>query len=330
VIIQSALTLAPLRISLIGGGTDFKSYYSKFDGMVISAAIQKYVYVHIKRHDPLFQEKYRISYSSVEHCQSRNDIENSIVRSSLELLDMDEPLQISISSDLPSNSGLGSSSSFAVALLLGLHSLKGEQISASQLAKEACQVEIEIMKSPIGKQDQYAAAFGGFNCYEFLSNSRVRIEPIDISKSKSDELFNNSMIIWTGKSRNANDILSDQENRIKDNFIHLNDIKELANQFRIELMREQSDPNKLGQLISKSWELKRKLSPLIYDDSISSVIAKLNSLNCLGFKLLGAGGGGFVYSMFDGIDDHLITQMKNLTYFTPEIDNKGARVVSVS
>ena len=329
-IIQSALTLAPLRISLIGGGTDFKSYYSKSDGMVISAAIQKYVYVHIKRHDPLFQEKYRISYSSVEHCQSRNDIENSIVRSSLELLDMDEPLQISISSDLPSNSGLGSSSSFAVALLLGLHSLKGEQISASQLAKEACQVEIEIMKSPIGKQDQYAAAFGGFNCYEFLSNSRVRIEPIDISKSKSDELFNNSMIIWTEKSRNANDILSDQENRIKDNFIHLNDIKELANQFRIELMREQSDPNKLGQLISKSWELKRKLSPLIYDDSISSIITKLNSLNCLGFKLLGAGGGGFVYSMFDKIDDRLITQMKNLTYFIPEIDNKGARVVSVN
>jgi D-glycero-alpha-D-manno-heptose-7-phosphate kinase len=329
-IIQSALTLAPLRISLIGGGTDFESYYSKFDGMVISAAIQKYVYVHIKRHDPLFQEKYRISYSSVEHCQSRNEIQNSIVRSSLELLGMDEPLQISISSDLPSNSGLGSSSSFTVALLLGLHSLKGEQISASQLAKEACQVEIEIMKSPIGKQDQYAAAFGGFNCYEFLSNSRVRIEPIDISKSKSDVLFNNSMIIWTGKSRNANDILSDQENRIKDNFIHLNDIKELANQFRIELMREQSDPNKLGQLISKSWELKRKLSPLIYDDSISSIITKLNSLNCLGFKLLCAGGGGFVYSMFDDIDDHLIRQMKNLTYFIPEIDNKGARVVSVN
>ena len=186
------------------------------------------------------------------------------------------------------------------------------------------------MKSPIGKQDQYAAAFGGFNCYEFLSNSRVRIEPIDISKSKSDELFNNSMIIWTEKSRNANDILSDQENRIKDNFIHLNDIKELANQFRIELMREQSDPNKLGQLISKSWELKRKLSPLIYDDSISSIITKLNSLNCLGFKLLGAGGGGFVYSMFDKIDDRLITQMKNLTYFIPEIDNKGSRVVSVN
>jgi D-glycero-alpha-D-manno-heptose-7-phosphate kinase len=181
-IYQSVLTLAPLRVSLVGGGTDFESYYSKLGGMVVSAAINKYVYVHIKRHSSLFQEKYRISYSSTEHCQTRDEIKNLIVRSSLELLGIDEPLQISISADLPSNSGLGSSSSFAVALLLGLHTLKGEQVSAGQIAREACEVEINFMRSPIGKQDQYASSFGGFNCFEFLEDNTVKIQPLDVSK----------------------------------------------------------------------------------------------------------------------------------------------------
>ena len=138
--VQSVLSMAPLRISFVGGGTDISTFYRKTPGCVISAAINKYVYVHIKRHDPLFQERYRISYSETEHTQNRNDINNLIVRSCLELLEMDEPLQISTSADLPSNSGLGSSSSFAVALLNGLHKIRGEEVSLVQIAEEASRV----------------------------------------------------------------------------------------------------------------------------------------------------------------------------------------------
>jgi D-glycero-alpha-D-manno-heptose-7-phosphate kinase len=327
---QSALTLAPLRVSFVGGGTDFKSYYSNYGGIVISTAIKKYVYVHIKRHDPLFQERYRISYSTVERCQTRDEIQNLIVKSSLELLGIDEPLQISISSDLPSNSGLGSSSSFAVALLLGLHSIRGEQVSASQLATEACEVEINLMRSPIGKQDQYAASFGGFNCYEFLEDESIRIEPINITKKLTDQIFNNSIIVWTGKAREANIILRDQEERINDNLNCLNEIKKIANKFKSELIRSESDVKNLGRLIGKSWELKKKLSPLINDGAVGKIIDQLISLDSIGLKLLGAGGGGFIFVMFQDLTPQKKEQLSNLTYFSPEIDFTGARVVSVN
>ena len=172
---------SPLRISLGGGGTDLASYYRDHGGYVLAGAINKYVYVHIKKHDPLFQELFRISYSQVEHTESRNQIKNGIVKSCLELLEIDEPLQISTSADLPASSGLGSSSTFATALLQGLHSLNGRKVSAKQLAEEASHVEIEMLKEPIGKQDQYAAAFGGLNYCEFNANEKVKIEHLEIS-----------------------------------------------------------------------------------------------------------------------------------------------------
>jgi D-glycero-alpha-D-manno-heptose-7-phosphate kinase len=329
-IYQSVLTLAPLRVSLVGGGTDFESYYSKFGGMVVSAAINKYVYVHIKRHSSLFQEKYRISYSSTEHCQTRDEIKNLIVRSSLELLGIDEPLQISISADLPSNSGLGSSSSFAVALLLGLHTLKGEQVSAGQIAREACEVEINFMRSPIGKQDQYASSFGGFNCFEFLEDNTVKIQPLDVSKILLNGIFDNSLIIWTGKSREANYILKDQGRRLKDNLEHVHKLKEIANEFKFELKSDLIDINILGNLINQSWELKKKLSPLIFDESLDKLANIIYAQKPIGIKLLGAGGGGFFFTMFKKVDFHVKMNLQNLVYFTPKIDFKGARVISVN
>ena len=210
---QSVLSTAPLRISFLGGGSDIASFYEKSPGAVVSAAIDKYVYVHIKRHDPLFQERYRISYSEIEHSYSRSEIRNDIVRSCLEYLEIDEPLQISTSADLPANSGLGSSSSFAVALLLGLHAMRGEEISPIQVAEEACRVEIEILKSPIGKQDQYAAAFGGLNFFNFSTNGSVNIEPLYLPNVDSGRLLENIVLVWTGQSRKANVILADQATR---------------------------------------------------------------------------------------------------------------------
>jgi D-glycero-alpha-D-manno-heptose-7-phosphate kinase len=329
-IYQSVLTLAPLRVSLAGGGTDFASYYSKFGGMVVSIAINKYVYVHIKRHSSLFQEKYRISYSSTEHCQTRDEIKNLIVKSSLELLRIDEPLQISISADLPSNSGLGSSSSFTVALLLGLHTLKGEKVSAAQIAREACEVEIDFMKSPIGKQDQYASSFGGFNSFEFLEDNTVKIQPIDISKELLNTIFDNSLIIWTGRGREANYILRDQENRLKDNLDHIHKLKEIAYKFKQELKSDIININILGNLVNQSWDLKKRLSPLIFDESIDGVANKIITQEPIGIKLLGAGGGGFFFAMFKKVNREIKKNLQNLVYFTPDIDFEGARVISVN
>lgn len=327
---QSVLSLAPLRISFLGGGTDIPSFYTQHKGAVVSAAINKYVYVHVKRHDVLFQEKYRISYSDVEHTQERGQIKNSIVRACLEFLDMDEPLQISTSADLPANSGLGSSSSFAVALLHALHAIRGEDVSQVQLAEEACYVEIEILKSPIGKQDQYAAAFGGLNLFEFVENGSVRIEPIFTPNVSSGRLFEHSILVWTGQTRSANSILLDQALRSELNVSNLINMKELAFKFKDQLLVPSLDWNNLGELITSGWKLKKELSLKISNQEIQAILTELENVSCGGYKLLGAGGGGFVFALVNNLDTLSKIESKKWSTIRPKLDQSGARIVSVS
>ena len=326
--VKSVLTCAPLRISLLGGGTDFPSYYGKSSGAVLAAAIDQYVYVHIKKHDPLFQERYRISYSEVEHCQSRTDIKNDIVRASLQFLDIDEPLQISTSADLPANSGLGSSSSFAVALLLGLHELKGEKVGAAQLAEEACKVEIEILGSPIGKQDQYASALGGLNLIEFKCDDTVVIEPISTQYEIVKELFNNSSMIWTQQSRQANSVLTDQEKRAPENQQNLDRLRLLVYNLRDEIRKNAPNLQQIGYLISQGWEIKQKLSPLILTQGISELFEEISVCDLYGSKLLGAGAGGFIFSIHKNLKNDLNTISNKWAAFSPRLDHSGARILS--
>jgi D-glycero-alpha-D-manno-heptose-7-phosphate kinase len=325
---QSVLTLAPLRISFIGGGTDINYFYRNSPGKVISAAINKYVYVHIKNHDPLFQERYRISYSEVEHTQSRSEIKNQIIKSCLELLNMDEPLQISTSADLPTNSGLGSSSSFTVALLLGLHQIVGDGVSQAQLAEEAAYVEIEMLKSPIGKQDQYAAAFGGLNYYEFLADDSVKIQPLLTPKSQSKNLLENSVLIWTSEGRSATKVLIDQEKNYASNKISLEKLTVLVDELKSKLLENTSNLSEIGEIIRSGWELKERLSDLISTPKTKEIIKELIDNRCLGYKLLGAGGGGFVYALFSDSGDKYIANFPNRRFFIPKLDNLGVRVVS--
>ena len=326
--IKSVLTSAPLRISLLGGGTDFASFYSKSHGAVLSAAIDKYVYVHVKIHDPLFQERYRVSYSTVEHCQARGDIENDIVRASLEFLDIDLPLQISTSADLPANSGLGSSSSFAVALLLALHNLRGERVGASQLAEEACKIEIDILGSPIGKQDQYSAAFGGLNLFEFLPDEVVKIEPISTETRFIKEIILNSSMIWTQQTRLANSVLKDQEERAEKNFEALSILRDLTYNLRDELKSSNPSKFRVGELISSGWRIKQSLSPLILTEEVSVLFDEILKMNILGTKLLGAGAGGFIYSLHDNLENEKELVSTKWSAFSPEIDHQGARILS--
>ena len=326
---QSVLSVAPLRLSFVGGGSDIPNFYEIHGGAVVSASIDKYVYVHIKRHDPLFQERYRISYSEVEHTQDRSQIKNKIVKACLEKLDIDEPLQISTSADLPSSSGLGSSSSFAVALLLGLHALRGEEVSPIQVAEEACDVEMNYLDSPIGKQDQYAAAFGGLNHFYFKKDGRVMIEPLNISRLNSQELFEKSMLIWSGQTRDAGIVLEDQLRRSDENLENISTISNLAELFKEQLIKDELDWPKIGGLISHGWKLKKTLSPKISTPEVSEIISKLEQIGCHGYKLLGAGGGGFVYALVDNISKLDLTNFEELRIVHPQLDHLGARVVSI-
>lgn len=327
---RSVLTAAPLRVSFLGGGTDFPSYFRKSQGAVLASAIDKYVYVHVKRHDPLFQERYRVSYSEVEHCQDRSEIKNEIVRASLELLDIDTPLQISTSADLPANSGLGSSSSFAVALLLALHTLKGETVSPAQLAEEACEVEIGLIGSPIGKQDQYAAAFGGVNVFEFESDDTVKIQPISGRNRVMLEVFANSSLIWTQQGRRANQVLVDQEERSGDNEKSLDDLKLLVYKLRDGILTNQVDLMDFGRVINEGWEIKKTLSPLILTPEINKIFQDVAEFKTCGSKLLGAGAGGFVLTLHENLSADMEKVLLKWPAFSPEIDNKGARILSLS
>lgn len=326
---QSVLSTAPLRISFLGGGSDIASFYEKSPGAVVSAAIDKYVYVHIKRHDPLFQERYRISYSEIEYSYSRNAIRNDIARSCLEYLHIDEPLQISTSADLPANSGLGSSSSFAVALLLGLHAMRGEEISPIQVAEEACEVEIEILKSPIGKQDQYAAAFGGLNFFNFSTSGRVNIEPLYLPNVDSGRLLEKIVLVWTGETRKANVILADQAARSSENFINLSKNVELAKKFKNGLLQPELNWETLGEMIRNGWELKKTLSPQILNEKIHLITSFLDNSDCLGYKVLGAGGGGFVLALMNSVTPDTLNSFNKWNILRPNLDHKGARVVSL-
>jgi len=326
---QSVLTLAPLRISFLGGGTDLPDFYNAYTGKVVSAAINKYVYVHVKRHDPLFQERYRVSYSQIEYADTRDQIQNGIARSCLELLNIDEPLQISTSADIPASSGLGSSSSFAVALLLGLHELLGQSPSAAQLAEEAAHVEIGMLKEPIGKQDQYSASFGGLNQYMFEKDERVTIKPLPLSDETVNKFFGNSLLIWTGEARSASAVLKDQRQNKESNVEGLLELARLADKFTDALLAPYLDFSQLGLLIKQGWDLKKNFSTLISTTQSEKIFSLLESNKSLGYKLLGAGGGGFVYSIFEQQGLKISPQFSDWKTFIPCLDNAGARVASL-
>jgi D-glycero-alpha-D-manno-heptose-7-phosphate kinase len=243
---------------------------------------------------------------------------------------MDEPLQISTSADLPANSGLGSSSSFAVALLNGLHAIRGEDVSPVQIAEEACQAEIEILKSPIGKQDQYAAAFGGINYFEFRENGSVQIEPIYLSRSDTGKFLDKSLLVWTGQSRKADVILKDQALKADSNYRQLIQITELAKNFKNLLLRPNLEWSELGLAISKGWEIKQSFSDKISNDEVRAIASQLDDLNCYGYKLLGAGGGGFIFAIFNEINQKVENNLLNWRTFRPTLDHAGARIVSVN
>jgi D-glycero-alpha-D-manno-heptose-7-phosphate kinase len=323
-VIQSVMSMAPLRVSLAGGGTDLPKYFRTHGGNVTSFAINKFTYVHVKRHDELFQEKYRISYSEVEHCNDRNEIKNDVIRSCLEYLDLDLPLQISTSADLPSKSGLGSSSSLMVALLHALHAMIGDQVSPVQLAEEAFEIETTILKSEVGKQDQYASAFGGINNFEFYSSGRVQCEPIIMTK-KIQDFFENSLLLWTEVQRSANQILVNQVQEIEAKTGYYAELRELSSLTTNALVDGNFNPNFISNLVRQGWQVKQKLSNEIVPEHVKRISVELDNLNLSGHKLLGAGGGGFFLVL--NASNKRANLEKKYKVFGFKIELQGSRII---
>src|SRR6266545_4651169 len=204
------VTRTPLRVSFAGGGTDLADFYERDYGAVFSTAINKYIYVTVKRHSNLFYEPIRVNYKKSEEVNRIDEIENNIARECLRFLEIEPPIYVSTVADLPASTGLGGSGSFAVGLLNALHAFRGERVSAGQLAEEASYIEIDVLKQPIGKQDQYAAAFGGLNFFCFKPGGGVTVEPHRLRNGALSGLFGNIMMFWTGHQRDSSSVLAEQ------------------------------------------------------------------------------------------------------------------------
>jgi D-glycero-alpha-D-manno-heptose-7-phosphate kinase len=285
------ITQTPLRVSFAGGGTDFAAFYEREEGCVISSAIDKYIYVIIKER---FDRKIRIGYSRTEMVDHLDEIEHELVRECLRRTGVGPGVEIATMADIPSEgSGLGSSSSVTVGLLNALYAYNGELRTAEDLAREACEIEIEILGKPIGKQDQYIAAFGGLRLFHFRPDGAVRVDLLDVDEAKRRRMSESLMLFFTGMTRSANEILCEQRHNIPGRFEILRKMKEQALDVR-DCLSNGANLNRLGRLLDKGWELKRQLASRISNYTIDDVYEIAIDNGAVGGKISGAGGGGFL------------------------------------
>jgi len=323
--VDLVITKTPLRVSFLGGGTDFEYFYKKYEGSVVSAAINKYVYVTVKRHAPHFGEKFRLNYSESETTQNLGKIKNNIIRECIKIAKINYPIYISTVADIPAGSGLGGSSSFTVGLLKALYALEGKKITNKKLFALACKIEIDILKEPIGKQDQLAAIYGGINYIKFKRNNKILVKKIKTKK----KIFNNMRLYWTGSSRNASLVLRDQKKNLIKNIENLKNIKKIADNFYNHAKRKGViDVKKLGKLIYESWLQKIKLSKKIQNIKATKVIKSSMNANFYGAKLLGAGGSGFVLLVSNSLNLKLFQKkFKNIKLENVQLSEKGSTII---
>ena len=288
------ITRSPLRISLGGGGTDLPSYYREHSGFVIAAAIDKYVYITLHH---TFVEDLIIKYSKMERVRSIDEVQHPIIRESLRLAQVEiASLEIASMADIPAGTGLGSSGSFTTALLKALHSHNRHLMHPQELAEQACHIEIDLLKEPVGKQDQYIAAYGGITCFRFLPNGQVEAWPLKIDRDTLYGLEDNLLLFFTGYSRSASSILKEQDDKSKQSNKEMTDnlhfVKDLGRQSKDAL--EAGDLHTFGELMNVHWEHKKKRSSNMSNPSINEWYDLARQHGAVGGKLIGAGGGGFL------------------------------------
>ncbi len=288
------LARAPMRISLGGGGTDLPSYYTRYGGFILSAAINKYLYIYVNR--PAADDLIRVKYSRYEQVERVEDIQHDLVRPALQLLNLNGCIEIASMADVPAGTGLGSSGTYLVALLTALFELKREKVPTQALAELACHIEMDLAGHPVGKHDHYLAAFGGITCLDIERDGKVTVTPLRISITTTEELRSRILLFFTGITRSSQDILEEQRQGTEagDAAVveSLHRTKELGH--RIKEVLEQGDLDRFGLLLDEHWQNKKRRSGKISDPRIDRwyEIAKENG--ALGGKIIGAGGGGFL------------------------------------
>ena len=320
------ITRTPFRISFAGGGTDLRAFYTHEPGKVISTSIDKFIYVVIKRQLGIVEFKYRINWSKVEFKNTIDEIEHPIVREALRIFGIDFPIEITTFSDIPGQTGLGSSSAFAVGLVHALYALKGEMATKHTIASTAANIEVNILGRSMGKQDHYASAYGNLNIFTFNKDETVMVEPVlylpEIKKAIEDNLH----LFYLKSKRDASHILEVQEQKTQQIFNNLKELKLLVEPLA-EILSKGENINKFGEVLNQVWEIKRSLTEEISSTSIDKYYQKALNAGSIGGKLLGAGGGGFLLFYCEQKNSKaLINELSDLFYLPVNFDSSGTRI----
>ncbi|MEP4533397.1 MAG: hypothetical protein ABJ004_09930 [Cyclobacteriaceae bacterium] len=320
------ITKTPFRISFVGGGSDLPDFYREHPGAVLSTTINKYMY--ISSHQYFENDKIRMKYSKTETVGNVEEITHPIFKEALKQFDIQGGVELSSIADVPAGTGMGSSSSFTVGLLHNLYAIKGKHVSKEVLAQEACDIEINRLKEPIGKQDQYAAAYGGLNIFRFNSDETVGVEKLYLKNEISASLNENLIMFYTGSQRKANEILTEQKSNTKaaDKKATLIEMTQLVDELKSTLISEKLSD--FGKLLHHNWLLKKQLASKISNGTINDAYDLALKNGALGGKLLGAGGGGFLLFYCEKENQpQLIEAMKPLRKIDFNLEHEGSKVI---
>lgn len=314
----------PFRISFAGGGSDIKEFYERDHGSVVSASINKYMYIILH---PYFHDKIRIKYSKVEDVDDVQSIQHPIVRECLKKIGIKRGVEIASIADVPARTGLASSSAFTVCLLQVLYAYKGRCVSKERLAKDACDIEIDTLKEPIGKQDQYAVSFGGINYIRFNKDDSVNVEPILSSQENKLRLEKNLMLCYIGGERDARDMLGKQ----KENMINGNKFETMEKMVglseKLKMCMNNNNLGKFGKLLHEGWLLKKTMAEGISNDNIDKYYDEALKAGAEGGKLLGAGGGGFLLLYCKPELQDKVRKKLNLKELSFKFDDEGSKII---
>jgi len=314
----------PLRVSLFGGGTDFPSYYLEHGGCVLSSAIDKYIFVTIKKR---FDDKIRIGYTRTEMIENVDEIKHEIIRQAMRMTGLEAGVEITTMGDIPDQgSGLGSSSTVTVGALHAMYAYQKELVLTERLAQEACRIEREVLGKPIGIQDQYIAAYGGLRFMEFATNGDVHTHRLKLSERAMRRLSDNLLLFFTGVTRKADTILQEQKTNIKDKLTVLSEMKDIAHLACDEIQKENID--EVGTLLHKSWLLKKQLASQISNSALDDMYATACRAGAIGGKISGAGGGGFLLLYVPrGYQERVRDALKDFQEYPFTLGHDGSKVI---
>lgn len=320
------ITRTPFRISFAGGGSDFSSYYEEYGGAVLSVTINKYIYLSMH---PFFQENdFLLKYSKTENVSDVDKIQHKIIKNIFKKYDI-KGVDFNSSADVPAGTGLASSSAFTVGLINLCNAYTDVYMNKEEIAKSACEIEINDLKSPIGKQDQYACSFGGLNFIEFQKNGMVDVEKLYLNLDTYNKLNKNLLMFYTGKSRNSNVILSEQKKNItncKKQINHLHKMVKLAKDLKKELL--EGNPTVMGQVLNENWQRKKELANGITTPFIDEAYNVAIKAGAEGGKLLGAGGGGFLlFYVEEQNQNNVRNALKQLKEIDFKFENQGTSII---